>query len=194
MSCFRGSSGGYPGMMESQDGVSLVRDLKSYRDIRLRSARADDLDELQEIDAEAFGELAYPDFVLRQFFDVHHDSLFVAVRNTGLCGYSLGVSTIDHEEGWLLALAVRGSDRGRGYGRALTNETLALLRSHGVRTAYLTVAPDNVAAVGLYRSVGFTVLREAKDYLGAGQDRMIMTYGLSGNGQISGVADSHRRV
>jgi ribosomal protein S18 acetylase RimI-like enzyme len=99
---------------------------------------------------------------------------------------------MDHDEGWLLALAVRAGYRGRGYGRALTNATLALLRSHGVCTTYLTVAPSNAAAMGLYRSVGFTVLREAKDHLGAGHDRVIMSVDLLATGQASGFADSHR--
>lgn len=163
-----------------------------YRDIEIRVSRAEDFAELKSLDAEAFGELAYPDFVLRQFLDVHHDSLLVAVRDTGMCGYSLGVSTIDHEEGWLLALAVRKRLRGRGYGQALTNATLDLLRSHGVRTAYLTVAPDNAAAIRVYRSVGFTPLRKAKDHLGVGQDRVIMSAELSVTDQASRIADSHR--
>jgi ribosomal protein S18 acetylase RimI-like enzyme len=179
--------------MKSQDDIGVVGNHKSYQDIDLRTACAGDLAELQSIDAEAFGTLAYPAFVLRQFFDVHHDSLLVAAHPDGLRGYSLGVPTADRRQGWLLALAVRREHRGRGYGRALTSATLALLRSYGVRTAYLTVAPENTAAVALYRSVGFTVRSEAKDYLGAGQDRMIMTYDFPVNGQSSGFADSHKR-
>src|SRR5947209_3443367 len=102
------------------------------RDITIRSSRANDLAELLTIDTEAFGTLAYQDFVLRQFLDAYHESLLVAVHGSGVCGYSLGVTSIDNKEAWLFALAVLASHRGRGYGRALTNATLALLRSHGV--------------------------------------------------------------
>lgn len=165
--------------MESRDGVGIVGDFQGYRDIEIRTSGMADISQLRDIDTEAFEELAYPDFVLRQFLDVHHDSLLVAVHDTGVVGYSLGVTTIDRSAGWLLALAVRAGHRGRGYGRALTNATLALLRSHAVRTTYLTVAPGNTPALGLYRSVGFSTLREARDHLGAGHDRLIMSLDLA---------------
>lgn len=166
-------------MMERQDNAGLVGVLKSYQDILIRGVENDDLAELEAIDTEIFGELAYPTFVLRQFLDVHSGSWFVAAGRGGLCGYSLGAAAMDRSVGWLLALAVRREFRGRGYGRALTAETLKVLRHNDVRTACLTVAPDNVAALGLYRSLGFTPVREVEGYLGAGQDRVIMACDLS---------------
>ncbi|HEX4222502.1 MAG TPA: N-acetyltransferase [Pseudonocardiaceae bacterium] len=164
--------------MESKENTGLMGSLESYEDILIRGVDRDDFVELESIDTGVFGTLAYPTFVLRQFMDVHGESLLVAASAGGLCGYSLGAATIDHGEGWLLALAVRDEFRGRGYGRALTTETLKVLRRHRVRTACLTVAPGNVAALGLYRSLGFTPLREVEDYLGTGEDRVIMSCDL----------------
>ena len=168
--------------MESRDGVRLARYFDAYQDIEIRVAESDDLPELLSIDIEAFGTLTYPDFVLRQLLDVHRDSLLVAVHSSGPCGYSLAAATVDRTDAWLLSLAVRRDCRGRGYGRALTDATLNLLRGHGVRTAHLTVAPDNVIALGLYRSVGFAVEDEKRDYLGPGEDRLLMSLHLSSAG------------
>lgn len=165
--------------MESHENTGLMGVFKSYRDVLIRGVANDDLGDLESIDSEIFGALAYPTFVLRQFLDVHRESWFVAAGAGGLCGYSLGAATLDHSAGWLLALAVRGECRGRGYARELTTQTLKVLGRNGVRTACLTVAPDNTAARGLYRSLGFTPQREVEDYLGTGQHRIVMACDLA---------------
>ena len=59
----------------------------------------------------------------------------------------------------LSAICVHPDARGRGHGVTLT---LALMRSafEGGEVPFLHVRPDNVAAVGLYRRLGFQVRRE----------------------------------
>jgi ribosomal protein S18 acetylase RimI-like enzyme len=42
----------------------------------------------------------------------------------------------------------------------------------------LSVAPDNASAVSLYRSFGFNTTKTVRDYLGPGQDRLLMTLSL----------------
>lgn len=49
--------------------------------------------------------------------------------------------------------------RGLGLGRALVLKSLHGFRAAGMRRVYLEVTAENVAAVELYRSVGFRVLR-----------------------------------
>lgn len=59
----------------------------------------------------------------------------------------------------LSAICVHPDARGRGHGAALT---LALMRLafEGGEVPFLHVRPDNIAAVGLYRRLGFRVRRE----------------------------------
>lgn len=60
---------------------------------------------------------------------------------------------------WLLAnVAVHPSHRRRGIAQALMRATLDLVRSQGGREAILQVDDDNLAAVALYRGLGFTRL------------------------------------
>src|SRR5579872_7179731 len=49
--------------------------------------------------------------------------------------------------------------RGRGLGRALVLKSLAGFQASGVRRVYLEVTACNLAAVQLYRSVGFRLAR-----------------------------------
>lgn len=150
------------------------------QDIRIRPARPDDLDQLRALDLAVFGGLAYPYFVLRQMFDVYRECWLVADHPDGLAGYSLGVPTLDRTLAWLLALAVAPGHRNLGYGRRLTLGSLALLRRMDVPEVRLTVQPGNEPAIALYRGIGFAVTGLHRNYLGPGEDRVIMAHPFVG--------------
>ncbi len=71
--------------------------------------------------------------------------------------------TVPGERLYLSRLIVRKDRRGQGYGRALTAHLLELARQRGYREIALGVDMDNLPALGLYRSLGFTVYEEAED-------------------------------
>ncbi|WP_051897784.1 GNAT family N-acetyltransferase [Kibdelosporangium aridum] len=148
------------------------------QDVMIRAAGEADLADLGELDTEIFGELAYPPFVLRQWFDLYRGWWLVAEHPDGLRGYSLGVPVFDRSRGWLLGLGVRQEFWGRGYGRSLTVNSMRLLEGVGVREVHLTVEPGNRPAIALYQDLGFAVDRLVKDYLGPGHDRLLMIAAL----------------
>ena len=53
-------------------------------------------------------------------------------------------------------LSVDSAYAGQGLGRSLMNSAFDRLRARGISTAALYVDADNVGAVHLYRSLGFT--------------------------------------
>jgi phosphinothricin acetyltransferase len=72
-----------------------------------------------------------------------------------------------------VACYVRPEARGRGIGKALYGELLALLESQGFRNAYAGIALPNEASVRLHESVGFVpigIYREVGFKLGAWRD------------------------
>jgi [ribosomal protein S18]-alanine N-acetyltransferase len=143
-------------------------------EVRIRPLGLGDLDALQELDAAVFGHMAYPFFVLRQLFDLHRRYWVIAEGRNGMRGYTLAVPASDLTCGWLLGLGVREEFRRMGCGRLLAVAALELLTASGVPEAKLTVEPDNVSAIALYEEVGFRVAEEFKDYLGPGEDRIVM--------------------
>ena len=145
------------------------------RDISIRPAGPDDLDQLWTLDVKVFEQLAYPYFVLRQLFDTLRGCWLVAHHPSGVVGYSLAAPTPDRELAWVLGLAIAPDFRNRGYGRQLTMESLGLLASMAIPEVCLTVEPDNDFALRLYRHVGFSVVERHRDYLGPGEDRLLMT-------------------
>jgi len=60
-----------------------------------------------------------------------------------------------------LAVAVAEGERGRGLGRALVTGALDHAAAHGHPRVTLSVAEGNVAAAGLYRSIGFAEVSRA---------------------------------
>ncbi|MFD0436205.1 GNAT family N-acetyltransferase [Streptomyces sp. WAC 01325] len=151
----------------------------SDRPLTMRGVTDTDLPELLRVDREVFPEDPYPYFVLRQHIDVHGDRILVLDDGEYLHGYVLFVTTSDGYVCWVLSLAVSADQRGRGLGKRLMLEVLRQLRRERVHEVRLTVEPTNAAAITLYRTLGFSTDGGVhRDYLGPGEDRIIMVLGL----------------
>lgn len=163
---------------------------------RVRHVEADDLGELGELDGVVFGRLAYPYFVLRQLFDVHRGELLVVEQGGRLRGYSLAVRASAPGLGWFLGLGVDPASRRRGYGSALARASLDVLCAQQVAKVLICVDRRNVAAVGLYRKLGFQLIEEMDDYMGPGEPRQILKLKLRPEqaGAVSRTAGGHPLV
>jgi len=76
-------------------------------------------------------------------------------------------------------LAVDPARRRRGLGRALLEHALAEAIAAACRSAYLEVRPTNAAAVALYESHGFKVVRRRKGYYAdTREDALVMRAAL----------------
>jgi len=64
----------------------------------------------------------------------------------------------------LVSIGTAARFRGRGVARKLLYEVLGLCRAGGAAFAQLSVAADNVAAQGLYKSVGFAAVGRSPRY------------------------------
>ncbi len=74
-------------------------------------------------------------------------------EDSDLQGFVLFGTVLD--EGSINTVAVSPGRQGRGLGRALVSEVLALMREEGARRCLLEVRVSNVAALHLYESLGF---------------------------------------
>ena len=76
-------------------------------------------------------------------------------------------------------LAVRFRSRRRGYGEGLMRHLMDLGRRSGCWRATLEVRPSNVAALGLYRKLGFRVVGRRKGYYSESrEDALVMEMDL----------------
>ncbi len=130
-------------------------------------------DDLRESDAPRCAELEkllFPGddpWSERAFRDeIRMGHCYVAARDGDeLVGYAglAFVASPPHAEAEVHTIGVDPSHQGRGVGRTLLRELLAVADS-AAATVFLEVRTDNAAARGLYESEGFTVVGTRKNY------------------------------
>jgi ribosomal protein S18 acetylase RimI-like enzyme len=77
---------------------------------------------------------------------------------------------------YVVGFYIRPEWRGRGLGRAFLLGVAAEIRRMRAEGMILTVAPDNAAAIGLYKGAGFVDESFIPDFYGKGQHRHIMRW------------------
>ena len=81
---------------------------------------------------------------------------------TAATGFALGRAAADEAE--LVTIAVDPDARRRGTGRGLLAAFERAAQARGAETAYLEVAADNAAALGLYRAAGWRETGRRRGY------------------------------
>lgn len=82
------------------------------------------------------------------------------------------------DEAELLTLAVAPPARRTGEARALVRRFLADCTARGAAVAFLEVAADNAAAIGLYRATGWQQAGQRRNYYAPGLAALVMRHGL----------------
>ena len=133
---------------------------------------------LYRIETSVFEE-GYRFGTIRQFIDLFGDLVIAAETSGELVGYVIaGVSALDSKVGWVLNLGVLESYRRLGIGRALMDAAAISLAREGAEMAKLTVSPTNVAALNVYKKMGWSVTDLIYDHHGLGQDRCLLSLPL----------------
>ena len=123
-----------------------------------------DADRCGELEGELFpGDDPWPAAAFVRELESKHNH-YVAARLGGeLVGYA-GVSRLGRKPPYEFEVHTIGVDKryqGQGIGRALLDRLLEIADGG---TVFLEVRTDNAAAIGLYESVGFTVMGTRKRY------------------------------
>jgi [ribosomal protein S18]-alanine N-acetyltransferase len=139
-----------------------------------------DLEEIQQLEAGAYGDNAYSYIMLRQFLDIAGELFRVCKDGQGkVIAYGIVVPSVIQGSGWLLSLVVSLPHRRKGIGTALANQLLHKADLSSLRKLYLTVIPGNDAAISLYERLGFTAEKVEHHYFGPNEDRIVMCRLLS---------------
>lgn len=123
----------------------------------------------------------YPAAVfVRQASVLYPGTFLVAHCHDEVTGYGIGAAEGDTPGmAWILRLRVSPSRRRNHIGTDLLEALLRELARRQVSVVRLSVAPENSAAVALYRKTGFTATGFFRDYFGEAEDRIIMARGIS---------------
>ena len=100
----------------------------------------------------------------------------VAHENEDVIGFVVADSVPNHGRtiGHVKDLAVRPERRGRGIGRGLLEQAMAILSSQGAGWVKLEVREGNDPALALYRESGFTLRRRIPRYYDDGETALVL--------------------
>ena len=133
----------------------------------LRDMTEADLDAVLGIEREVH---AHP-WTLGNFSDSLRSKYLCKVYESGqgMLGYAVMTLAVDEAE--LLDIAIAARHQRQGLGRKLLEEMLVLARRNDMRRVVLEVRASNAAAIGLYRSTGFSDIGLRRDYYPAQNGR-----------------------
>lgn len=141
----------------------------------IRKVTLTDLNALVAVEQAVYGPSGFNIYYFRQMIELYPSLLWVCDDGDGhLAGYALGALGQQREKGWVLSVAVDEAFRGRGLASKLTEKLLDGFVDLGCNSAWLTVSEENMAAMTVYRKLGFDDFARKPDYFGPGQDRLIM--------------------
>jgi len=74
----------------------------------------------------------------------------------------------------LLSIAVNAAERGKGYAKTLMEHSHKELAKQGFKKFFLEVRENNIAAISLYKKIGYEKIAERKKYYADGECAVVM--------------------
>jgi len=144
-----------------------------------RIATAFDLPVFVSLDKELFPYSPWSASQYKEEFSSPTRHFVVALDDQqSIVGYA-GVFAPGAAEADVLTVGVVPEQRGQGIAKALMALITDWAKAQRSTAMMLEVKTDNVAAIGLYQSLGYARLNVRKDYFGSGLDAQVMRLELS---------------
>jgi ribosomal-protein-alanine N-acetyltransferase len=143
-----------------------------------RPANAFDLPVFVSLDKELFPYSPWSASQYKEEFSAPTRHFVVALDETeSIIGYA-GVFAPGGAEADVLTVGVIPDQRGKGIARKLMAQITDWAGQQGSTAMMLEVKVDNMEAIGLYESLGYSKLNIRKDYFGVGLDALVMRLDL----------------
>jgi [ribosomal protein S18]-alanine N-acetyltransferase len=146
--------------------------------ITYRQANAFDLPVFVSLDKELFPYSPWSASQYKEEFSSPTRHFVVAIDEArNIIGYA-GVFAPGGAEADVLTVGVIPAQRGKGIARQLMRMITEWAIAQGSIAMMLEVKVDNIEAIGLYESLGYSKLNIRKNYFGAGLDAVVMRLDL----------------
>ena len=130
--------------------------------MEIRLATIEDAHAIYEIEQQSFSVPWRLESVLAELEGVANKLYMVICEENHIVGYA--GAWLVYDEGQITNIAVLPSARGKGYGSKLTKQLINECFSRGMHEIFLEVRISNLAALAMYRNLGFSVKGIRKDY------------------------------
>lgn len=130
--------------------------------MEIRIAIIDDAHAIYEIEQQSFSVPWSLESVLAELEGAANKLYMVICEDDHIVGYA--GAWLVYDEGQITNIAILPSARGKGYGSKLTKQLIDECFSRGMHEIFLEVRISNLAALDMYRNLGFSVKGIRKDY------------------------------
>lgn len=141
---------------------------------------------LVQIEKEAFGEGGLNVWNLVPL--IRHGRVYVYKKDLEVIGVIQYMLDWDSpRKAYIMGVSISKEFRGLGLGTELLKNSLKTLSKENIEEVELTVDPNNVVAVEIYKKkLGFKVTDSRRNEYGEGEDRLVMILSLADFGRDSG--------
>jgi len=155
------------------------------QDVAIRCAEMEDVQEVMRINHTTLPEnYPYPFFV--EILRRYPKSFIIAEKDGEIVGYMMnriekglaGIFTTGlHRvsKGHVVSIAVLPDHRRKGIGKKLMLEGMKAMKEYGAEEFVLECRITNESALAMYKSLGFTVVRELSGYYHDGESAYLMS-------------------
>jgi [ribosomal protein S18]-alanine N-acetyltransferase len=140
--------------------ADLAKEEKPRR--RVTTCRREDLAKVEGILQVSPEAACWSERSLAEAFEQHGSHFLICWQGQDIRGFISGRQALD--EGEILNLAVHASWRRQGIGKALVQALLEVFQQEAVVQVFLEVRESNIAAIELYKGLGFRPMGKRKDY------------------------------
>jgi len=140
----------------------------------IRYLNTGDIETLQQFERDIFSYDEYSIETLRNFILKNNDKCICL-------GYEVDNELVSYifvnwfeNSADLLKIATKSEFRNKGFAKELFYKTLEILKKYEVTNIFLEVATINENALNFYKSLGFEILRERKNYYKNGDNAFDM--------------------
>lgn len=130
--------------------------------MEIRLATIEDAHAIYEIEQQSFSVPWRLESVLAELEGAANKLYMVICEENHIVGYA--GAWLVYDEGQITNIAVLPSARGKGYGSKLTKQLINECFSRGMHEIFLEVRISNLAALAMYRNLGFSVKGIRKEY------------------------------
>ena len=129
--------------------------------MEIRLATIEDAQAIYEIEQQSFSVPWRLESVLAEL-EGAANKLYMVICEENIVGYA--GAWLVYDEGQITNIAILPSARGKGYGSKLTKQLIDECFSRGMHEIFLEVRISNLAALVMYRNLGFSVKGIRKEY------------------------------
>jgi ribosomal-protein-alanine N-acetyltransferase len=154
---------------------------------RLRRFKPSDLDGVIQINRESLPE-NYTTLFFMNLYKRFPETFIVAETNGEIVGYIMcrietGIPSFKMlgitRKGHVISIAVLARHQKKGIGFALVQEAMQAMASYKAKECYLEVRTSNLAAIELYKKMGFEIIRTIRNYYSDNEDAFVMARQLN---------------